>query len=357
MVKAMPEEQRPDRKPSTKTILLLICVMIAVSPGGRRGDLYSLRCRPDTESPIDRNGERPRALSRRRLPQQPCRRYGIFLQSVKNTINHAAHRALGWRYRRIALVPGTTRSIILRYATRCSKAPSIPFSAAEPMRLALAKQSGIVGLDHRGATVLAAFEPVADLDLGLVVKIDLEEIREPFVRAALIVTIIALSAIGGGATIFSKIAFPLARRIESDKALLRLLEGKYESIVEDHPGLIRRFTPDGTLSFANRYAATFGKPPEHRRNQYFRPCSGRGARRFATVVDDLLRTPHHKPRKPNHLEPVDTSHDGPATVSTTKDLDGNSILGTYHRSSRGETGVVASPKSRVVGNPRRRHRP
>lgn len=172
------------------------------------------------------------------------------------------------------------------------KPPSIPFSGklAEPMRLALAKQSGaIVGLDHRGATVLAAFEPVADLDLGLVVKIDLEEIREPFVRAALIVTIIALSAIGGGATIFSKIAFPLARRIESDKALLRLLEGKYESIVEDHPGLIRRFTPDGTLSFANQaYAATFGKPPENivGTNIFdLVPAEERDGLR--TVVDDL----------------------------------------------------------------------
>jgi PAS domain S-box-containing protein len=53
--------------------------------------------------------------------------------------------------------------------------------SAAPMQLALSGKTGeIVGLDYRNVKVVAAYQPVSQLDLGLVAKMDLEELRQPF---------------------------------------------------------------------------------------------------------------------------------------------------------------------------------
>ena len=65
---------------------------------------------------------------------------------------------------------------------------------AEPMRQALLGRSGtIVGKDYRGELVLAAHEPVAELDLCIVAKVDLSEIRAPFLKAGLITGFISFA--------------------------------------------------------------------------------------------------------------------------------------------------------------------
>ncbi len=85
---------------------------------------------------------------------------------------------------------------------------------SEPMRLALSGKSGtIVGLDYRGEKVLAAYEPVAVLDLGIVSKIDLAEIRAPFIKAGVLSGLIAIVIIVLGAAIFFKITNPLIQKL------------------------------------------------------------------------------------------------------------------------------------------------
>ena len=101
---------------------------------------------------------------------------------------------------------------------------SMPFSStsAELGRLALSGGSGtLIGLDEHGETVLAAYESVADLDLGLVVTIGLTEIRAPFVKAGLLGAVLALViiAIGGGALMVS--VNPLIVRVEQHSEQLR----------------------------------------------------------------------------------------------------------------------------------------
>jgi hypothetical protein len=92
----------------------------------------------------------------------------------------------------------------------------VPFKSelAEPMRLALSGHSGtIIGLDYRGTKVLAAYEPVKELNLGIVAKIDLSEVRDPFIKAMLISGLIGLIAISIGSTLFVKLTNPLIEKL------------------------------------------------------------------------------------------------------------------------------------------------
>ena len=98
---------------------------------------------------------------------------------------------------------------------------------AEPMRQALDGKSGtIIGPDYRGVTVLAAFEPISELSMGIVAKIDLAEIREPFLKAALTSTLITLLAVIGGAFLFTKVTEPMIMELKEHRTHLKELVKK-----------------------------------------------------------------------------------------------------------------------------------
>ncbi|MBF0193614.1 MAG: hypothetical protein HQL71_03610, partial [Magnetococcales bacterium] len=83
---------------------------------------------------------------------------------------------------------------------------------AEPMRQALLGHSGtIVGNDYRAVVVLAAYEPVEVLNLGVVAKIDLAEIRQPFIEAGLILFVISAVVIGKGDLNVTRMLIPELR--------------------------------------------------------------------------------------------------------------------------------------------------
>lgn len=99
----------------------------------------------------------------------------------------------------------------------------VPFAAelAEPMRRALKGESGtVIGLDYRGETVLAAYEPVSEYGLGAVAKIDLAEIRSPFVRAGFMALAVAVLLILAGARVFQVVVGTMVQRLEESEGQL-----------------------------------------------------------------------------------------------------------------------------------------
>ena len=72
----------------------------------------------------------------------------------------------------------------------------------------------MVGLDYRGETVLAAYEPVAELDLGIVAKIDLAEVQAPFKKAGLAAAGFAILVVIAGSVLFVRVSLPLVVGIE-----------------------------------------------------------------------------------------------------------------------------------------------
>ena len=122
----------------------------------------------------------------------------------------------------------------------------IPFDSdvAEPMRRALSGQSGtVMGLDYRGVRVLAAYEPVAVLDLGIVAKIDLAEIRAPFVKAGLIAGMAAVLIAALGIALFLRIGGPMQTQLVESEARYRTL---YEMIDEGFCVIEMLYDPNGT---------------------------------------------------------------------------------------------------------------
>lgn len=113
----------------------------------------------------------------------------------------------------LARLEGNTIVFILRHRHYDLDEPKpVPFSSplAEPMKLALSGKSGnIIGKDYRGETVLAAFEFVDVLHLGIVAKIDMAEIRAPFIKAGIISAIIGLASLLLGALLFIKVTNPI----------------------------------------------------------------------------------------------------------------------------------------------------
>jgi len=132
----------------------------------------------------------------------------------------------------------------------------IPLDAqlAEPMRRALSGHAGVVvGQDYRGIIVLAAHEPIAGLGWGIVAKIDMVEIRAPYIKAAGYALIIAVMAIGLGSGLFLHILRKVVTRIRGGEQYNRML-------FEESPIGLALCSMDGELVDVNpAYASSVGR--------------------------------------------------------------------------------------------------
>ena len=103
-----------------------------------------------------------------------------------------------------------------RQSPTTSSPQTIPFRSelTDPMKKALSGQSGIMlSRDSQGKNVLAAYEPVAILNLGLVATMNLTEIRSPFIKAGLMAGAMGAIAVLLGALMFLRLSEPLVRSI------------------------------------------------------------------------------------------------------------------------------------------------
>jgi PAS domain S-box-containing protein len=118
----------------------------------------------------------------------------------------------------------------------------------KPIARALSGLSGsMVGLDYRGERVLAAYEPVTALHWGVVAKIDVGEIRAPFIRAGILAGGVACGLILCGVLLFLRISHPLIRRLEESEA-------RTQAILDTAPDGIITFDVDGAIQSLNHAA-------------------------------------------------------------------------------------------------------
>ncbi len=145
-----------------------------------------------------------------------------------------------------------------------AKPAKVPFASrlAEPARRALAGRSGtVIGLDFRGVEVLAAFAPVASLGLGVVTKVDLSDIRAPFLRAGGIAGAIALLLIVLGTLTFLRITNPMRRRLAESEARFRGISSAAQDavIVMGPNGQVAFWNPAAERIFGYRSEEAVGR--------------------------------------------------------------------------------------------------
>lgn len=150
--------------------------------------------------------------------------------------------------------PDSVKFLIVNGKVVSSQSPlqnvSYKSSLAAPMKKALELKSGtIIGLDYRGNSVLAAYTPikVGDLTLGMVAKINMGEIRKPFILANIKIFFIGIGLILVGIIFFKKFGDPLVKDLEDS-------EREYRELVENITLILLRVDGDGNILFANRFA-------------------------------------------------------------------------------------------------------
>jgi PAS domain S-box-containing protein len=125
----------------------------------------------------------------------------------------------------------------------------------------------MVGRDYRGVSVLAAYEPVAVLNLGIVAKIDMSEIRAPFIKAGVLSGAGALVIVFLGALLFRAMAAPIIERKLVEEAL-QDSEARFRAVVNNSPTKIHIKDVEGRYVLVNREAEMlFGVTDEEARGK------------------------------------------------------------------------------------------
>lgn len=157
------------------------------------------------------------------------------LSQIIDAHNHDT--AVGKTEIMLAKIEGKNIVFLLRHRHKDHSKPepvSIESKLAEPMHRALSGQSGsVIGPDYHGQTVLAAYEPLKELNLGIVTKMDMSEVRAPFLKAGLISMLITVVTVLIGVVFFVRITNPMVIQLEQQTLELEKLNNEIEQRVID----------------------------------------------------------------------------------------------------------------------------
>ena len=170
---------------------------------------------------------------------------------------------------------------------------------AAPMRRALNNERGwMVGADYRGEKVLAAYEPITelDIDVGLVAKVDMTEVNAPFMRAAASTLAITILVIVIGGLLVGRMVRPIVTRIEE-------IQDRFRRLLESAPDPMIIVGPGREITMFNRRAEeVFG----YNRNEII-------GERIETLMPDRFRA--------QHPEKVRSYFSNPSTRAMGSELD------------------------------------
>jgi two-component system, chemotaxis family, sensor kinase Cph1 len=124
----------------------------------------------------------------------------------------------------------------------------VPFKSkrAEPMKFALLRKTGIMrGIDYSNDKVLAYCSYIPGLKWGIVAKINISEVYEPFYRTGLYAGLISVLFVTIATLIFRRISDPISdKMIENEEMMRAILDATQESIY--------LFDRQGRFQMANR---------------------------------------------------------------------------------------------------------
>lgn len=149
---------------------------------------------------------------------------------------------------------------------------SIPSDSAEARVLFMRALSGATGTmratDEQGEPILAAYSFIPELGWGIIARIRMSEIREPFIYTAASTLVVAVVIILGGATLFWGGSAPLVRRIEDSEARHRRIVDTVEDIIycasqdEENPSLRLDFISERVRSILGYAPSEFTAAPD-----------------------------------------------------------------------------------------------
>ncbi len=133
--------------------------------------------------------------------------------------------------------------------------PRRPGGRPLPMDLAIEGKTGVVQtLDYRRQQVLAAYTPVSDMGLGLVLKIDTAELFQPLRNQLAYIVLLKLMLLGAGVFVLRLAVTPLTSKLRASRQQLSLaLQGSRLALWD-------LYIPSGKIYLSEQWNAMRGGP-------------------------------------------------------------------------------------------------